>query len=126
LKGQNDAMLDQFTLGQKSGSKDATRLPVGLALALLRDRHGKISLDIRWRATRRSALRDRQGHHPGTDQPGDASRHVSFALLGKLVPGGGGDEALGAIVFAPGVDTLGADQADKLGKIVNALGERPR
>jgi hypothetical protein len=125
LKGQNDALLDQFTLGQKSGSRDATRLPVGLALALLRDRHGRISLDI-------PVEGDLDDPHFGIGRVilqalvNLVTRLVMspFALLGKLIPGGG-DETLGAITFAAGVDTLSTDQATKVGKIVEALDERP-
>ncbi|HET9325832.1 MAG TPA: DUF748 domain-containing protein [Candidatus Eisenbacteria bacterium] len=125
LKGQNDAKLDQFTLGQKSGSKDATRLPVGLALALLRDRHGRIALDV-------PVEGDLDDPHFGIGRVilqalvNLVTRLAMspFALLGKLVPGGG-DETLGVIAFAPGVDTLSADQATKVGKLVEALGERP-
>src|SRR5262249_52249956 len=93
LKGQNNALMDQFTLGQKTNSKDATRLPVGLALALLRDRQGKIKLDI-----------PVEGN---LDDPHFGIGRViiqallnlltkvalsPFALLGRLIPGGGGDE----------------------------------
>ena len=38
--------LDQFTLGKSVDSKDATSLPVGLAISLLKDRKGEIHLDL--------------------------------------------------------------------------------
>lgn len=46
LKSENRLILDQLTLGQKVESADATRLPVRLAIALLKDRDGKIALEI--------------------------------------------------------------------------------
>lgn len=125
LKGKNAALLDQFTFGSKTNSKDATHLPVGLALALLRDRQGRIDLDV-------PVEGNLDDPHFGI---GSVILHAllnlvtklamsPFALLGKLVPGGGGDE-LGNVSFAAGVDTLAADQAGQLGKLVGVLADRP-
>ena len=38
--------IDQFTFGHSVESKDATKLPVRLAVSLLTDRHGVIQLDL--------------------------------------------------------------------------------
>ncbi len=38
--------LDQFTFGDRVNSPDATKLPVRLAVALLKDRNGVINLDL--------------------------------------------------------------------------------
>jgi hypothetical protein len=46
LKSENRLTLDQLALGQKVDSADATKLPVRLAIALLKDRDGKIALEI--------------------------------------------------------------------------------
>ncbi|MCX8012547.1 MAG: DUF748 domain-containing protein, partial [Desulfobacterota bacterium] len=46
LDSQNRIFFDQFTLGEKVESEDAVKLPVKLAISLLKDRHGKIDLDI--------------------------------------------------------------------------------
>ncbi len=46
LTSQNKVFLDQFTLGKSVTSKDATSLPVGLAISLLKDRKGEIHLDL--------------------------------------------------------------------------------
>jgi len=46
LNAKNQVFLDQFTLGRKIKSKDASNLPVGLAIALLKDRKGEIRLNI--------------------------------------------------------------------------------
>ena len=43
----NVITLEQFYLGEKNNSPDATKLPVGLALSLLRDTQGKIIIDPR-------------------------------------------------------------------------------
>ena len=46
LEGKNHIVMDQFTLGEKVESPDATDLPVKLAIALLNDSKGVIDLNI--------------------------------------------------------------------------------
>src|SRR5205807_921243 len=46
LVARNVLTLDHFTLGEKVQSADATKLPVRLALALLKDRNGRIQVDV--------------------------------------------------------------------------------
>ena len=46
IKAENLIILDQFTFGEKVNSPDATKLPVRLAIAILKDRNGKIQLDV--------------------------------------------------------------------------------
>ena len=46
LKGQNLVTVDQLMLGDKVESPDATKLPVRLGIAILKDRSGKIELDV--------------------------------------------------------------------------------
>ena len=46
LDSQNYIFLDQFTFGDKVESPQATKLPVKLAIALLKDRKGEIKLDL--------------------------------------------------------------------------------
>ena len=46
LKSENRLTVEQLSLGPKVESADATRLPVHLAIALLKDRDGRIVLDI--------------------------------------------------------------------------------
>jgi Domain of Unknown Function (DUF748) len=46
LQSQNRIELDRFTFGDKVNSPDATKLPVRLAVAILKDRDGKIKLDV--------------------------------------------------------------------------------
>lgn len=46
LDSQNDVFIDQFTFGGSVDSPDATSLPVKFAVSLLKDRHGKINLDL--------------------------------------------------------------------------------
>src|SRR5690242_18996343 len=46
LKAENNFYVDQLTLGDWNNSPTATKLPVKLAIALLKDRHGRIGLDV--------------------------------------------------------------------------------
>jgi len=46
LDSQNHVTLDQFTFGERVASPDATKLPVRLAVSLLKDRNGVIDLDL--------------------------------------------------------------------------------
>ena len=46
LDAQNRIFIDQFTFGEKVDSPDATKLPVKLAVSLLKNRKGEIDLNI--------------------------------------------------------------------------------
>ena len=46
LDARNQVVLNQLTFGQKVDSPDATKLPVLLAVALLKDRHGVIDINL--------------------------------------------------------------------------------
>ena len=46
LEAENKVLVDQLTFGEKVDSPDATSLPVKLAVALLKDRKGRIEIDL--------------------------------------------------------------------------------
>lgn len=46
LEAQNKIELDQFDFGEKVASPKATHLPVRLAISLLKDRQGRITLNL--------------------------------------------------------------------------------
>jgi len=46
LVGENEIFMDQFTFGERIDSPDATTLPVRLAVALLKDREGRIDINL--------------------------------------------------------------------------------
>jgi hypothetical protein len=124
LEGQNKIVLDQLTLGEKVDSPDATSMPVRLAIALLKDSHGVIDLDIPvsgdindpefslmpivWKAIWHLIVKV-------VTSP--------FALLGSLF--GGGDE-MNFVTYAPGSDSLSADDQGKMASLAKALTERPQ
>lgn len=115
--------LDQFYLGDKVDSPEATHLPVKLALALLRDRKGVIDFelpvqgnlddpDIRYGRIVWSAVLNLLGKVAASP----------FTLLGNLF---GGGEDLSFLAFAPGADQVGPEAQKKLQALVKALTERP-
>lgn len=125
VKGRNLVVLDQLTLGNKVASPDATSLPVKLAIALLKDRSGKIEIDV-----------PVEGN---LDDPkfrlGPVIWHVignvfvkavtsPFALLGSLVGGGGGED-MQFQEFAPGSAQLDTVAQQKLATLAKALEARP-
>jgi hypothetical protein len=123
--GQNKIVLDQFELGKKVDSPEATHLPVGLAIAILKDGDGQIHLDV-----------------PVEGDVDDPSFRLGkviwnfimnllkkvalapFALLGGLFGGGDHDE-LSHVDFLAGTSTLPEDQQASLDKLAEALGKRP-
>lgn len=124
LDSANVVTLDQFTWGAATNSPDATKLPVRLGVALLKDVNGKIVLDV-----------------PVEGNLNDPEFRVSrvvwrvignlltkaavspFALLGSMF--GGGGEELAYQQFAPGATELLASEQSKLETMVKALKNRP-
>jgi hypothetical protein len=123
VKAENGFFVDQLTLGAKNNSPDATKLPVKLAIALLKDRNGRIQLDV-----------PVQGR---IDDPkfsyGPIVWHVvmnliekaalsPFSLLGAAF---GGGEELSFVDFQPGQTGFIGSETNKLDKLAKALYERP-
>ena len=124
LSAKNVITLDQFTFGEKVNSPDATHLPVRLAIAIMKDRQGKIVLDV-----------PVEGR---LDDPQFRVRKVvlraivnilekvatsPFSLLGAVF--GGGGEELSYQDFAPGSADLSPDSQQKLDSLEKGLYERP-
>ena len=75
LSAENRIVLDQLTFGARVESPDATKLPVLLAVALLKDSRGVIDirLPISGSLDDPQVLR-RRPHHPGDRQPASPRR----------------------------------------------------
>jgi hypothetical protein len=123
LNATNDVFIDQLTLGAKNGSTNATKLPVKLAIALLKDRHGRILLDV--------------PVHGRIDDPkfkiwpiirGVVENLIvkaataPFALLGSMF--GAGPE-LSFVAFNPGQADIPQTETNKVNTLAKALYERP-
>ncbi|MFC5472733.1 DUF748 domain-containing protein [Paraherbaspirillum soli] len=125
LIAQNNLRIDQLTFGDKIDSPTATKLPVLLAVALLKDRNGQININLPISGT----LSD-----PDFSIGGIIGRIFvnlivkavtsPFALISSAFGGGGSDE-LGYAEFNPGSATLTAASQSKLDTIAKALIERP-
>ena len=123
LAAKNGFVVDQFTFGEKVESPTATKLPVKLAVSLLKDPDGVIRLDV-----------------PISGSVDDPKFRVGpivwkivgnilkkavlspFALLGRL--GGGGPE-LSFVDFAPGTAKLDDEAVRRIDALAAALAKRP-
>jgi hypothetical protein len=125
LKAENKVVVEQLQLGEKVDSPDAVDLPLKLAIALLKDSDGKISIElpvsgdlnnpqfsvmpIVWQTLRNLVVR---------------AATAPFKFIGGLVRGGGSED-LSSIKFAPGSSTLSAETQKALDTLSSALKERP-
>jgi uncharacterized protein involved in outer membrane biogenesis len=124
LKAENAIKLDQFYLGEKVQSPDATHLPVKLGLAILRDRKGVIAFDL----PVEGSLDDpnvRYGKLVWKAIFGLLGKIATspFTLIGNLFGSDAGD--LSSLAFAPGSAALDAAATTKLQALAKALHERP-
>lgn len=122
----NVVTLDQFTLGEKSNSPDATKLPVTLALALLRDRQGKIVLDVPVQG-RIDDPEFRIGRVVMRVIGNILTKAATspFSLLGSMFGGGDKGEELAFQEFVAGTAELTPESIQKLDTLVKGLTERP-
>jgi hypothetical protein len=124
LQSKNVITLDQFTFGEKVNSPDATHLPVRLAIAILKDRDGKIVLDV----PIEGSLDDpkfRIGKVVTRAIVNILEKVATspFSVLGALF--GGGGEELGWQDFAAGNADLSPVDRQKLDSLAKALYARP-
>ncbi len=124
LNAEQRFVVDQLTLGERVDSPDAVKLPLRLAVALLKDRNGVIDLGL----PVSGSLDDpkfRLGPIIWKAFVGLLANVATspFKLLGGLF--GGGDE-VNLIDFEPGSATLDAAATEKLHSLRRALHERPQ
>jgi outer membrane protein OmpA-like peptidoglycan-associated protein len=126
LAAQNHFLVDQFEFGDKVESKTATKLPVRLAVSLLRDKDGLIDLDLpiegslddpKFRISK--VIWKVLGNLIGK------AVTAPFSLLGKLLGGGGSGQELSSVDFADGRDTPDEAAKKKLDALAKALQNRP-
>ena len=123
LDAKHRITINQLQLGEKVDSPEATSLPVKLAIALLKDRHGVIDLDL----PVNGSLDDPQfklGPLIWKVIVNLVAKAVTapFALLGSLF---GGGEEMSYIDFPAGSAALDAASNAKLQGLVKALDARP-
>jgi hypothetical protein len=125
LVGENNVVLREFELGEKVEHPGAMSLPLGLAVALLKDASGKIDLDVPVRGD----VNDPEFKYGTVVRKALVNLLTKivtspFALLGNLV-GAEADE-LDYLAFEPGRADLSPPELEKAGKIAEALGLRPQ
>jgi hypothetical protein len=123
LESENKIFIDQLTLGEQVESPKATKLPVGLAIALLKDRKGQINLDV----PVTGSLDDPEfslGRLIVQVIVNLITRAVTapFALMGSLF---GGGEELGYAEFEYGQAAVSEANLKKIGTLIKALYDRP-
>lgn len=123
LVAQNDVRIDQLTFGDRIDGPDATKLPVMLAVALLKDRNGQINLNL----PISGSLSDPQFSIGGIIMRIFVNLIVKavtspFALISSAF---GGGEELSYVEFAPGSAALTPAITGKLDSITKALDDRP-
>jgi hypothetical protein len=123
LTAENTVILDQLTFGNKVESADAIKVPVELAVALLKDRNGVIKFDL----PVGGSLDDPKFSVGGIVIQAIVNLLTKivtapFAVLGAL---GGHSEELSYIEFEPGSATISADAERKIDAIGKALVDRP-
>ncbi|QLF94395.1 DUF748 domain-containing protein [Pseudomonas sp. ABC1] len=124
LSAENKVVLEQLQLGEKVDSPNAVDLPIKLAVALLKDTKGTISLElplrgnlddpqfsvmpIVWQTLRNLVLRAAQ---------------APFKFIGGLVAGDHGD--LSQVLFTPGSSELDSTAKQSLDTLAKGLQQRP-
>jgi uncharacterized protein involved in outer membrane biogenesis len=124
LVGENNVVLRDLELGDKVEHPGAMSLPLGLAVALLKDSEGKIDMDLPVRGN----VDDPEFRYGGVVLKALGNLIIKivaspFALLGNLL----GVEAseLEYITFLPGRADLTPPELERAGKLAEALALRP-
>jgi len=123
LQASNHVVLNQLTFGDKTNSPDATKLPVLLAVALLKDSRGNIDINL----PISGSLDDPEFSVGGIVVRVLVNLVVKavtspFSLLASAF---GGGEELSYVEFAPGSAVLTEDTLQRLDTLTKALTDRP-
>jgi len=124
LAGQNNIVMSDLVLGDKVDNPDAASLPLGLAVALLKDSKGVIDVDLPVEGD----VNDPEFKIGGVIWKafvGLITKVVTapFRLLGSLV--GVESEDFGQFQFLAGRADLTPPEIEKIGKLQEALLQRP-
>ena len=124
LDGQNAVVLSDLVLGEKVEHPDAASLPLGLAVALLKDSNGVIDLDLPVAGD----VNDPEFRIGGVIWQAFAGLITKvvtapFRLLGSLI--GIDSEDLGQFQFLAGRSDLTPPELEKITQLETALQKRP-
>ena len=123
LEAENRVFLDQLTFGDPVDSPDATKLPVSLAVSLLKNRNGEIDLEL----PISGSLSDPQFSVGGLVGKVIVNLLVKavtspFALLGSMF---GSSEELSTVEFDYGRAAITPATQQRLENLAKALADRP-
>jgi hypothetical protein len=126
LNAENKIILNQLTFGEKIDSPDATKLPVLLAVALLKDRNGVIDIDL----PIGGSLDDPQFSVGGIIWQiiiNIITKAVTapFSLLAAAFGGSSGGDELSYIEFDNGRAVINQAGQAKIATLAKALNNRP-
>jgi len=121
LDAKNQVILNQLTFGDKVESPDATKLPVLLAVALLKDRNGVIDINL----PISGSIND-----PQFSVFGIVLKIIGNLLVKALTApfsllAGGGSDDLSYVAFEPGTARIVSSGAGVIDKVAKALTDRP-
>jgi hypothetical protein len=125
LKGLNNLKFKQFQLGDKTPSEDAINLPLKLAIALLTDGNGIMSINL----PVSGRVDDPEFSYGGLVFKAFFKLITGivaspFKLLGKLIPNGA-DLDMSGIQFQAGTALLKSGEEEKLKAMQSILAKRP-
>ena len=124
LDSSNHLILDQFELGSPVDSEESLNLPLKLALALFKDRNGKIDITLPIKGD----MNDPDFAIGGLVMQAFVNiitKAVAspFSMLANLVEGDA--DKLNSVAFALGSATLTEDQITQLNTLAGVLNKRP-
>lgn len=123
MEGANQIVLDQLTLGEQVDSPDALKLPLALAIALLKDNDGRIELGLPVSGD----MRDPQFSYGAVvwKAVGNVLSKIvtaPFRALGNLL--GLSGEKMEALEFDPASSALLPPEQEKVQKLAEMLAKR--
>jgi Domain of Unknown Function (DUF748) len=121
LDAKNQVILNQLTFGDKVESPDATKLPVLLAVALLKDRNGVIDINL----PISGSINDPQFSVFGLVLKVIGNLLVKALTAPFALLTGGGSEDLSFVAFEPGTARFNDAGRSTIDKVAKSLTDRP-
>jgi hypothetical protein len=121
LDAKNQVILNQLTFGDKVESPDATKLPVLLAVALLKDRNGVIDINL----PISGSINDPQFSVFGLVLKVIGNLLVKAITAPFSLLTGGGSEDLSFVAFEPGTASFNDAGRSTIDKVAKSLTDRP-